>query len=233
MRVVTTCGPGHLQSYAHRWLEGRKNWPKDTEFIFYTEGFSVHGCPSKDFADLKSFSDWKASLKGYIPPNWEWDVVRYSHKVFAAYDALYDYKGIGVWLDADCVTYREIPEGLIESQVKDHYLACYQRGAVHTETGLWIMDCSHEKHQLFLDTWRAWYLANEFKKLPMFTDCHTLDATIVQTGVKVNNLSGDRSDHPHPQAVTELGKYIDHAKGMRKRTGISSENIYRKTLEVA
>jgi len=32
----------------------------------------------------------------------------------------------------------------------------------------------------------------------------------------------------HPQAMTELGKYIDHCKGPRKAEGYSEENEFRK-----
>src|SRR5688500_9505816 len=106
MRVVTTCHKQGLEDYGFRWLESRKHWPADTDFQFYTEGFEVD-CPGKDFRDLPEFSQWKLSRVRYCPPSWKYDVMAYSHKVFAACDALYDYDGIGVWLDADCVTFKD------------------------------------------------------------------------------------------------------------------------------
>lgn len=227
MRVVTTCNAKNLEAYGHRWLDSRKNWPAGTDFQFYTEGFEVD-CPGKDFKDLARFQEWKASHKDYEAPGWEWDVVRYSHKVFAACDALYDYTGIGVWLDADCITYKPIPEGLVEAQLDGAYLACYQRTGIHTETGLWIMDCSHPIHKQFLDLWRSWYLLDEFKKLPQWHDCMTLDACIKQLNPPVKNLSGEHHLAAHPQAKTELGKYIDHCKGSRKSAGRSEENQFRE-----
>ena len=77
---------------------------------------------------------------------WRWDVVRFAHKVFAAYDALRDYDGIGVWCDADCTAYTDIPEGLIEDQVKDAYIALYQRKGMYSETGFWVMNCGYSNH---------------------------------------------------------------------------------------
>lgn len=225
IRVVTTCHKAGLDQYAHRWLESRKNWPK-ADFQFYTEGFEVD-CPGKDFSEIADFERWKGSHKGYISPSWEWDVVRYAHKVFAAVDALKDFDGIGVWLDADCVTFKKIPKGLIESQVEGVYMACYQRTGVHTETGLWIVDCSHPIHKDFMEVFRAWYLTNEFKKLPMWTDCHVLDATIRQLKPPIRNLSGEHHLNMHPQALSDLGKYIDHCKGGRKKEGRSPENKAR------
>ena len=233
MRVVTTCHKEGLELYGHRWLDGRKNWPKGTDFQFYREGFDVD-CPGKDFRDLPEFIEWKMKHIGYVAPGWEWDVVRYSHKVFAAADALYDYKGIGVWLDADCITYKPISRKTIEMQVaNDVYMACYQRTGLHTETGLWIVNCAHPEHKAFLDFWRNLYFSERYKDLPQWTDCHTLDATIraFRSRVKIYNLSGEHHTQPHPQAKSELGKYIDHTKGRRKIDGFSAENTYRGHLE--
>ena len=207
-------------------MESRHNWP-DAEFLYYTEGFEVD-CPGKDFRDMPEFYEWKMRHAAYMPPNWKWDVVRYAHKVFAACDALEGYKGVGVWLDADCVTHKPIPKGLIEAQVGDGvYLAHYARTGRYTETGMWIMDCSHEAHRPFINTWRNWYLSERYKGLSQWHDCFTLDATIRQLGVKTKNLSGEHHLEAHPQALTEFGKYIDHCKGSRKLKGVSPENKFR------
>ena len=112
MRVVTTANKAGLEQYGQRWLDSRKNWPATAEFWWYTEGYELppqadDAIVRKDFAVLDEFMAWKAKHQGYVPPNWEFNVVGYSHKVFAAIDALYDYDGIGVWLDADCVTYQQ------------------------------------------------------------------------------------------------------------------------------
>lgn len=226
MRVVTTCNKAGLEQYGHRWLDSRKHWPKDTDFRFYTEGFTVD-CPGKDFRDMPEFAEWKLKNARYRPPNWRWNVVGYAHKVFAACDALADYDGIGVWLDADCVTYRDVPPGLLESKVGDAYLAHYARPGLYTETGLWIMNCGHPARRDFLDKWRAWYLSGRFRKLGMWTDCNTLDITIRQTNVPTVDLC-DGSRAMHPMAVTELGRYIDHCKGARKELGYSPENKFRR-----
>lgn len=152
------------------------------------------------------------------------DVVKFSNIVFAVYDALYDYDGIGARLDSDCVTYKKLPKGLLEKLLGDSYIACYQRTGLYTETGLYFMNCAHPKHKEFLDAMRDWYLSDLFKKFPQWHDCIAFDYAIRKTGVPVTNLSGEFSKAPHPQALSELGKYIDHAKGPRKETGFSPEN---------
>jgi hypothetical protein len=122
------------------------------------------------------------------------------------------------------VTFKAIPEGLIERQVKDVYMAIYARTGMYTETGLWIMDCSHPKHREFLDKWRDYYLSEKYRNLLQWHDCMTLDATIRATGVPTFNLSGEHGRSLHPQALSELGQYIDHCKGPRKDLGRSPEN---------
>jgi hypothetical protein len=237
MRVVTTANKAGLDAYGQRWLDTRKNWPKGTEFYWYTEGYELplqadeNRCPivRKDFAALPHFVEWKERHRKYKSPNWEFNVVGYAHKVFAAADALYTYDGIGVWLDADCETYRKLPAGVIEQQLGEHYLACYQRTGYHTETGLWIMRCGGDEHRAFFDLWIQIYLQDAFKDLPGWTDCHTLDATIrrMRDRISVTNLSGKFATDMHPQAKSELGRYIDHAKGNRKAKGVSPENKHR------
>jgi len=233
VRVVTTCHKQGLELYGHRWVEGMKFWPKGTEFHWYTEGYKApEGVQSKDFSELADFTNWKLKHAGYIPPDWQWDVVRYSHKVFAAADALYDYDGIGVWLDADCVTYKEIPEGFIERQLNGAYLAHFWRTGLYTETGMWIVDCSHKEHRAFLDKWRNWYFSERYQQMPQWHDCFTLDATIklfaAQDRITTHNLSGEHHKAMHPMALTEIGQYIDHCKGGRKVAGRSPENKFRQ-----
>lgn len=235
MRVVTTAHGAGLEEHGQRWLDSRKNWPKQAEFWWYTEDYELpqqvnDKIVRRDFAQLPVFSEWKERWKHYKPPGWAYNVVGYAHKVFAAVDALYDYDGVGVWCDSDCVTYKHIPKGLIEQQVDGVYLACYQRTGLWTETGFWVMNCAHPEHKAFLDAWQAWYLNDTFKQLHAWHDCMTLDATIRQfkDRVAVRNLSGAAHKEMHPMAVTELGRYIDHCKGQRKVEGRSPENRQRE-----
>lgn len=226
MRVITTSHKAGLEQYGHRWLKARRHWPKNTEFVYYTEGFEVD-CESKDFAALPEFTEWKLKHAHFRSPDWRWDVVAYAHKVFAIADALYDYDGVGVWLDADAVTYKKLPAGMVQSYVKDHYLACFGRVGMHTETGMIVFDCAHPQHKDFLDAWRAWYLTDSFKALHMWTDCHTFDATGKRLQIAANNLSREHAKDMHPMAKAEIGRYIDHQKGLRKDLDKSPENEYR------
>ena len=251
MRVVTTAHKEGLEQYGKAWLDGRKHWPKGTEFYWYTEGYDLPlqadelamveqaGAGSTDgfinrreLNEQTEFVNWKLRHAGYVAPIWKFNVVAYAHKVFAMIDATRDYSGVAVWLDADCVTYRDIPEGLVESFVKDAYIAHYARPGRWTETGFYVIDCSHKAHREFMDFMADVYLRDRFKTLHHWTDCFVLDAAIrrfVSAGsIKAFSLSGEKDKEAHPMAVTEMGQYIDHRKGWRKEVPRSPENKFRR-----
>ena len=235
VRVVTTAPKTGFEQYGARWLSGLDHWP-NAEFYWYTEGYEVAQVTQRPINDLTDFAQWKLKHARYVSPSWKYDFVAYAHKVFAFIDATKDYKGIAVWLDADCITYRDIPEGLIESKVKDAYIAHYERPGRWTETGMFIVDCGHPEHHAFWDFIRDVYLNDRFKGLHHWTDCYILDAAIKRFKdagkIKTVSLSEDKSDAGHPMAVTEFGRYIDHTKGEdRKALGRSLENKFRTEYE--
>lgn len=236
LRVVTTCHREGYELYGLRFVEGWQNWPEDAELWWYTEGFDPPPMPRTTFVPdtkVQHLQILKEKYQHYEPVSWQWDVVRYSNKVYAAYDALFDYTGIGVWLDNDCVTFEKLPEGFIESLLpEDCYMAMFKRKGMHTETGFWIMNCAHEHHQDFLSTWVEWYDSGAFKTLPSWHDCATLDATVRKFEklglIKTHSLSGDFEKDMHPMAKVELAHYMCHRKGRRKFLDYSPENEYAK-----
>jgi hypothetical protein len=234
MRVVTTAGLNGYDQYGQRFIDGWQNWPEYAELWWYTEGYTPPALvrtkyiPNTELHDLQNF---KNRHSNYEPISWEWDVARFANKVYAMIDATRDYKGIAVWLDADCVTYNKIPDGYVESLLGDNYIALFKRKGMHSETGFWIVDCSHEQHTAFMQTWLDWYESKAFTQLPQWHDCETLDATIRRFEkhglIKTGSLSGAFEKEMHPMAKVPLGQYIDHTKGNRKIHGISPENQYR------
>ena len=229
MRLVTSCTGKHFEEYAHRLFDTFKFFPKGTELWWYTEGFTLpkqDGIVQIDIASLAELSAFKAKYDTFKPPNYLFDVVRFSNKVFAANDALKDYQGIGGWIDADCVIQKDIPDGYIEGHLQGTYIALLQRRGMYSETGFWIADCTNPVHRDFQRMWEQWYLSDAFKGLSNWTDCETLDATIrrfQKDGLKVTNLSGEHAKDTHPLAKIPLGRYIDHCKGRRKALGYSPE----------
>lgn len=236
MKVVTTCHQSGYAQYGHRFHEALGNWPSDCEFHWYTEGDYV---PAADrltthaLADIAALADLKHRYRNYRPPSYLFDVVRFANKVYAAYHALRDHDGIGVWCDADAVMYAPLPADWISEQLGDSYLALFKRRGMYSETGFWIMNCAHPQHRAFLDTWVKWYESGSFKGLANWTDCETLDATVrkfERAGlITTTSLSAGHEDNMHPMAVAPIAAYLDHCKGPRKAAGASPENKHRST----
>ena len=234
MRLVTTCHKGGFDEYGYRLLEGWHHFPKSAELIWYTEGYDfepVERVEQRNILEIDQLVAFKKKYANYVPPEFDVDVVRFSNKVYAVVNALMDYHDIGIWIDADCVPYADMSEEFLRGLLEPgSYIGCFQRKGAFTETGFWIVDCASPIHQQFMSTWQKWYDTDAFKKLSGWTDCHTLDSTIRVSKAKVTNLSGAfGSDGTlHPMAKAELGKYIDHCKGpKRKRKGFSPENEHR------
>lgn len=244
MKVVTTCHKAGFDQYGHRWCESVGNWPAGTEFVMRVEGIerlgelqasaAINGMSGRlSFSrceDLPRLAAFKEANKKYKAPSWRYDIVRFSNKVFAAYDAFYDYDGIGVWLDADAVTYKPIPDGYVQEQLGGAFFAHFKRADWYTETGLWIMDCSHPEKKAFLDTWVNWFESGAFKTLHEWHDCTTLDATLklfLRDGrITTKSLSGEFERVMHPMAKADFARYVCHLKGPRKGMLHSPENEF-------
>ena len=234
IRVVTTCHKAGYDEYAHRFHATLDNWPANAEFRWYVEGFKAPTHPRLkqiSVTKIPRLTALKLRYASYKPPSYLYDVARFANKVYAAYDALYDYDGIGVWVDADTVMYKPMPEGWLETQLATDYMAVFKRRGMYTETGLWVVNCAHPEHKAFMDTWLEWYESAAFKGLANWTDCETLDATIrkfEKAGkVSVGSLSGGHEDKQHPMAHAPISAFIDHCKGARKQGGFSPENRAR------
>jgi hypothetical protein len=224
VKAVTTSHRAGFDQYGFRLIETRHNLP--APLTWYTEGFDVP-CETVDLSDIPELQAFKARHAKFKPPNYLFDVVRFSNKVFAAYHALREHNGLGIWIDADCTVYRKMPDGYLQDAIGDAYMALFQRRGMYSETGFWIVNCDHPAHGEVFDTWRRWYTEDAFKTLGGWTDCHTLDATLRKIKPPLVNLSGEFDTDMHPMAKADLGKYIDHAKGARKDTGVSPENAHR------
>jgi hypothetical protein len=232
MRVVTTCHKAGFDLYGHRFIEGLKHWPAH-ELHLYAEGFDGY----KSVEHLEKLVAFKERHKGYRPNSWQWDVVRFSNKVYSMYDAAYDCEDMIVWCDADCYAYKDIPKGYIEGLLPDDcFLSYFRRKGIHSELGFWLMDGKHPEKKAFLDTWLSWYETDRFKDLRQWHDCETFDATVRlfvnRDRFKVKSLSGPFEKEMHPMAMVDLARYWEHAKGARKATGFSPENVYHETQPV-
>lgn len=223
MRVVSTVHKAGFDVYGQKWVDGVGRWPAGTEFLLYTEGFDLEHprIKTKRIESMPRAEAFKESYAHYKPVLWRWDIVKWCNKVFAAYDALYDYDGLGVWLDCDASTHTQIPDGYIEKLLKPgDYWTGFKRVGMQTETGFWLMDCRHPQHRRFMDQWVKWLESGAFKGLEQWCDASTLDATLrafERSGlITTASLSGPHEREMHPWALSEFANYINHAKGALK-----------------
>ena len=241
MRVVTTCHKAGWDQYGPQCLEGLKKWPADAEIRWYTEGFDlpkqgkVVEVKGESLERLQAFKSRWRHLK---PPDWRFDVVRFANKAYALYDALRDYDGFGVWMDADIVTHKRMPKDYLRNLLPDgYYVGLFQRDGMHTETGLMLFDCSHPQHQNFMDSYIDWYESGRFQEAYQWHDCVMMDATVRSYEraelIKSHNLSGKASNMSHPMAVHDFAQYADHLKGNRKRLQYSPENEHSRRRHAA
>jgi hypothetical protein len=220
MRIVSTVHKAGWDAYGEAWAESvDQSWPVECDIRLYTEGFFPNEyrdiCwESEDIQRLQAF---KEQYKHYKPVLWQWDIVRWSNKVFANYDALYDYDGLGVWLDCDTVTKKPITEDFIRSLIpQGQYMAMFKRVGMPTETGFVVRDCSHPIHKYFMDTWVSCLETGKFKTLSQWCDASTMDATVRLLNAPTVSLSGPYEKELSPMDLAPLSEYIEHKKGNRK-----------------
>ena len=134
--------------------------------------------------------------------------------------------GLCFWVDADCVIFRKPSHDFLRRLIPGScYLGSFQRPS-YVETGFWGVRADHPEHQDFMRFLKAVYTSGQIFKLPQWHDCFALDYTRekfadVAKAVDLTKTLGGKGSHPI--ATSELGRYIDHAKGGRKALGYSPE----------
>lgn len=235
MRVVTTVHREGWEQYGKKALKRwRVHWPKSAELWHYAEGFEVpptQRVVCRNVDELPLLARFKRTHERYRVPDWRYDVVRFANKAYAAYDALRDYDGIGVWLDADIVTVEDVPEGYVEGLLPDDcYIALFRRTGAAPETGLWVANCAHPMHKPVMDAFLSWYEQATFKGAHEWHDAVLFEATLrafENKGlINVHSLSAEHASASHPMALHESRKYWDHLKGPRRKAlGHSPERV--------
>ena len=174
-----------------------------------------------------------------ISKNYLFDAVRFSHKMFAQYDAIinppWDVKGI-VWMDGDTVTHTAVPPNFLTEnfpvetkpagELKKFGIYYLGREHMYTETGWMIYNRKADQVKEFWEACIAMYTNDTIFRLEHWTDCHVFDHTrkiFEKKGlVTVNVTKGFARGHPFINCV--LGEYMDHTKGERKKHGRSKKH---------
>ncbi len=173
-----------------------------------------------------------------------WDAVRFSNKVFCVTHAIknsdtHDYV---IWLDADTYTFRPMPkEFLIKLMPTDSMLTYLGRvnpglndGGKDPECGFVGYNLRHPEIQNYNTDWENMYIQDKVFDLKLgWTDCSTLwhlsKIYVKDKNVKVNDIGRWKGVKGHHVFInSELGLYMDHFKGKRKKAGASAKQDFKQ-----
>lgn len=164
----------------------------------------------------------------------KWDAIKFSNKVYAVCDAARKAKADGydvlIWMDADSYLHSKMPLGFLEKFIPNDVLLTYLgRGHKYSECGWYSINLNHNDCEDFIDTFQNMYDDAEngiFKEIE-WHDSYIFDKVRERQenikGTKNKNISSGIVGEGHPIINSELGAYLDHMKGDRKRFGISEK----------
>ena len=174
-----------------------------------------------------------------------WAAVRFSNKVFCVVNGVrnskdYDYV---VWIDADTFTFRPVPMDFFEKLLPTSTMVTYlgrenpklNDGGKYPECGFVGYNLKHPEMQNFINDWEKLYVTDEVFKLLEWHDSYVFWHLTKKYRkespyqIKVNDIGYWKGVKGHHVFVnSELGEYMDHMKGKRKKIGTSTRNDLRK-----
>jgi hypothetical protein len=166
--------------------------------------------------------------------NFLFDAVRFSHKVFAVLDRIEKHDtDIVLWLDGDTRTHSKVTEETIHSWCPvDKFASFLGRPWKYTETGFHMFRTKHKISDTFFSKWKSYYVDDSVFLLDHWTDCHTYDAARMWFDQTHWHDLSPPFRVGHPFINGELGKYMDHMKGNRKKKGSSNKGDIKVDLGV-
>lgn len=239
--LVTTFNEEGYNLYGKKMLLSfLQYWPSNQNILVYTENVTLDDDLSnnriivKDLLLVKDLADFKTRHKnnpvanGYKDSklkNFLFDAVRFSHKVFALYDAVQTNLGKSVvWLDADTITHTTIPDNFLTTNFPNNYSIAYLgRIKQYTECGWVVYHTSHPLMTYFWETFANYYRNDSIFTLSEWHDSYVFDVVrkefeakgMLNQNITPNFIAG------HPFINCVLGDYMDHMKGQRKQKGRS------------
>lgn len=244
--LVTTFNLSGYNLYGKKMLESfLKYWPSNQTILVYVEGCELDSGLSsneriivKDLLQVSDLVNFKTRhkdnpaangcVKNSTVKDFLFDAVRFSHKVFALYDAVQNNFGKSiVWLDADTITHSKVPDNFLETNFPSskYGIAYLGRTKQYSECG-WVV--YHTKHPLMKDFWNTftnYYNSDSIFKLKEWHDSYVFDVTRLEyesKGMVNQNITpGFVAGHPFINCI--LGEYMDHMKGPRKKVGRSKK----------
>ncbi len=227
MIAVTTFSKEGYKTYGRNMLESFvKHWPCDIVVYYEDEmpDFEHEKILYLRFFDIThvvTFYNYirdNPAARGIFEDGYDYnfDVWKFSRKMFCQFQAIANHKGKVFWLDADTITHKDVPEEFLEDLFDDRCLVYLGREGFYTETGFVGFDTEHEDIEPFLDKY-----VDTLKKGLIFTlerwhDCQAFD--YAREGISGVNLSDWWKQGKALDVLTKtvLAEYLIHNKGDRK-----------------
>lgn len=233
MVVVTTFNQKGYEAYAKRFLETWHLWP--APLYVYSEGVELPEMEGVTVLDLEESCPSLVEFKlrhGTKPKKFQFDAVRFAHKVFAIIHAARTLKGKMFWCDADVVAHQRMPLSFLDSCLPDDCLtSCLKRTKLHSECGFVGYNLNHPLMPEFIADLERMYTEDLLFKLDEQHDSYVYDVVrkrFEAKGAKTHNLSGQWEDTFHPFINSDLGNYLDHLKGPRKQEDRSHKHDLKR-----
>lgn len=255
-QLTTTMHARGYEQYGRNMIDSfLKHWPENQQLVVYTEGFVLapeHANNSRIVGrDLLACSPELVAFKqrhrdnpaanGFRDPSrrdpdFIYDAVRFSHKVFALFHAIH-HRLAGaeavVWVDADTVTHNRIPNDFLDKNFPlDPTTGIYYLGRTqqHSECGWMVFNCNNSYMKAFWKQFVNQYVLDQLFKLNEWHDSFVFDHVRTQmenAGMRNHNITPDYA-RGHPFVDCFLGEYMDHLKGpKRKAAGRSAKHEAR------
>ena len=255
-QLTTTMHARGYEQYGRNMIDSfLRHWPTDQILVVYVEGFTLiteHANSSRIVVrDLLECSPELVAFKqrhrdnppanGFKDPrrkdpDFAFDAVRFSHKVFALYHAIHNrLPGIDAvtWVDADTVTHRDVNEDFLRKNFPlDPLIGIYYLGRTqqHSECGWMIFNCHNSYMKTFWKQFVDQHRQDLLFELAEWHDSYVFDhvRTQLEKSGMVNSNITPGYVRGHPFVDSFLGDYMDHLKGpKRKAAGRSGKNEAR------
>lgn len=170
--------------------------------------------------------------------NYKFDAVKWVYQAMVPYYAYTRYtdrhkykdKVFGdkyfIWMDADVVTKKRIPEDFIDKILDDYSVAYLGREKTHTECGFIAFRIGSFSNKLITD-WFDWFSKDTIFTKEFWNSAHAFDYALEQSSIRSSgrpkNLTEGLNGHVWHKCI--LGEYMDHLKGKRKELGYSPEAV--------
>lgn len=238
MIAVTSFSKSGYETYGKKMIESMiHHWP--TKLIIYSE-FPLEPIQTTfekveirnlfDIPNIVTFLQYIKNIPlahGNLPEgyNYNFNLWKFSRKIFAQYDVLKDYSGKVFWVDADCYVRKPVPVDFLDSLFEGHPLAYLGREGFYTETGFIGFDSTRPRFKEFLENYIGCLRKGKIFELKRWHDCEAFDWAREQTGIQDKNLSPffKIPDDKKMSLVdldvvyrSVLSEYLTHFKGKRK-----------------